>query len=48
MLPMPASFVVDPAGAVRYAHVDPDYRYRPEPSDYLPILGELVGTSSSE
>lgn len=30
-LPMPGRFVIDTAGIVRAADVDPDYRYRPEP-----------------
>ncbi len=30
-LPMPGRFVVDAAGIVRTADVDPDYQYRPEP-----------------
>jgi peroxiredoxin len=30
-LPMPGRFVIDRNGIVRAAHVDPDYRYRPEP-----------------
>lgn len=43
-LPIPASFVVDGDGIVRYRSVDPDYRYRPEPSEaYLPVLRELAG-----
>jgi peroxiredoxin len=30
-LPMPGRFVIDPAGIVRAADVDPDYERRPEP-----------------
>ena len=30
-LAMPGRFVIDTAGIVRAADVDPDYRYRPEP-----------------
>jgi peroxiredoxin len=30
-LPMPGRFVIDRAGIVRAADVDPDYRFRPEP-----------------
>ena len=29
-LPVPASFVVDRDGTVRFSHVDPDYTIRPE------------------
>jgi peroxiredoxin len=30
-LPMPGRFVIDPAGIIRAADVDPDYERRPEP-----------------
>jgi peroxiredoxin len=41
-LAMPASFVIDTEGVVRYRYVNPDYRYRPEPSEtYLPTLSAL-------
>jgi len=42
MLAMPASFVIDGEGGVLYRYVNPDYRYRPEPSEaYLPVLEAL-------
>ncbi len=34
-LPMPARFVIDRAGIVRAADVDPDYTVRPEPEKTL-------------
>lgn len=40
-LPMPGRFVVDSAGIVRYASVDPDYTYRPEPEESLKVLQAL-------
>lgn len=41
-LAMPASFVIDGEGIVRYRYVNADYRYRPEPSEaYLPVLESL-------
>lgn len=40
-LPMPARFVIDQLGVVRYAEVNPDYSVRPEPSDLLPVLDAL-------
>jgi peroxiredoxin len=40
-LPMPARFVIDRAGVVRSADVDPDYRYRTEPADTVAVLNAL-------
>lgn len=41
-LAMPASFVIDSDGIVRFRYVNPDYRFRPEPSEaYLPVLAGL-------
>jgi peroxiredoxin len=40
-LPMPATYVIDTAGIIRYAFVDPDYRKRAEPSDVLAALRRL-------
>lgn len=37
-LPMPARFVVDQDGIIRYAEVNPDYTRRPEPEEMLPVL----------
>jgi peroxiredoxin len=37
-LPMPARYVVDPAGVIRYAEVNPDYSVRPDPQDLLAML----------
>lgn len=42
-LPMPARFVIDPAGVVRYAEVNPDYSVRPEPRDLLAVLDDING-----
>ena len=41
-LPIPARFVVDREGRIRYAEADPDYTHRPEPADLLPILEQLA------
>ncbi len=38
---MPARFVIDRAGVIRSADVDPDYTRRSEPSDTLAALREL-------
>jgi peroxiredoxin len=41
-LPIPARFIVDRAGEIRYAEADPDYTHRPEPADLLPVLERLA------
>jgi peroxiredoxin len=40
-LPMPARFVIDRRGVIRYAESDPDYTTRPEPEDTLTALRTL-------
>jgi peroxiredoxin len=40
-LPMPARFVIDRRGIIRYAESDPDYTTRPEPEDTLTALRTL-------
>jgi peroxiredoxin len=40
-LPVPATFVVDREGIVRYAFVETDYRKRAEPSELLRVLAAL-------
>ena len=41
-LPMPARYVVDREGTIRYARVHPDYTTRPEPEDTLEALRALA------
>jgi peroxiredoxin len=41
-LPMPARFVIDRAGIIRAADVDPDYTVRPEPEATVAVLKTLV------
>lgn len=41
MLPIPARFIIDRDGIIRYAEADPDYMMRPEPEDTLRILRGL-------
>jgi peroxiredoxin len=36
-LPIPGTFVIDGSGRIAYAHIDPDYRTRPEPQDIVAI-----------
>jgi peroxiredoxin len=38
LLPIPATFLLDPAGIVRFAFVDPDFRQRAEPATVLAAL----------
>ncbi len=47
-LPMPATFVVDREGIVRWASVDPDYTVRPEPDDVLAAARAASGASSGD
>ncbi len=40
-LPVPATYVIDPKGMIRAAHVDKDYTKRMEPADIVAALREL-------
>jgi peroxiredoxin len=40
-LPVPGTFVIDRAGQIAYAHVDADYRNRPEPQEIVSICRSL-------
>ena len=40
-LPMPARYVIDPEGVVRWADVHADYTTRPEPDETLEAVREL-------
>jgi peroxiredoxin len=41
-LPIPARFVIDGKGVIRDVKADPDYRYRPEPSEVFDIAREVM------
>ena len=41
ILPVPGTFVIDRSGSVAYAHVDADYRTRPEPQEIVAICRAL-------
>jgi peroxiredoxin len=41
-LPMPARFVIDRKGTIRYAQADPDYTVRPEPEETVAFLSGLA------
>jgi peroxiredoxin len=40
-LPVPGTFVIDRSGTIAYAHVDADYRNRPEPQDIVATCRSL-------
>jgi peroxiredoxin len=40
-LPIPARFIIDQDGTIRWAESDPDYTTRPEPEDTLEALRAL-------
>lgn len=40
-LPIPATFVIGEDGTIRYAHVDPDFRLRPEPIDIVAFIAAM-------
>jgi peroxiredoxin len=41
-LPVPATYVVDTDGTIRWAHVNLDYRTRAEPRDIVAALARLA------
>jgi peroxiredoxin len=41
-LPMPARYIIDPQGLIRYARVDPDYTRRPEPAETIEHVRGIV------
>lgn len=44
VLPIPASFVIDPSGIIQFAHVEADYRERAEPADVIAAVRTIQGT----
>ncbi len=41
ILPVPGTFVIDHSGHIAYAHVDADYRNRPEPQEVVAMCQSL-------
>ena len=41
-LPMPARFVIDQEGVIRYAESEPDYRNRPNPDELMDVLKNVI------
>ncbi len=46
-LPLPARFIIDREGIIRYAHYDPDYTVRPEPEETVEALKKLEPASGA-
>lgn len=44
-LPLPARYIIDRTGAVRYARVNADYRFRPDPEETVGALARVVGNA---
>ena len=42
-LPMPARYIIQPGSRIAAAHVDADYRYRPEPAETIALLATVTG-----
>ncbi|MEM1254723.1 MAG: peroxiredoxin-like family protein [Cyanobacteria bacterium P01_H01_bin.21] len=41
-LPLPATYVIEPSGRIRYAFAEADYTQRAEPQDVLAVVKELA------
>ena len=41
-LPIPATYVVDSGGVIRYAYINPDHTYRAEPDEILSTLKDMT------
>jgi peroxiredoxin len=41
VLPVPATFVIDTEGRIRFAHIEADYRERAEPADVITFIESL-------
>ncbi|MDM0066716.1 peroxiredoxin-like family protein [Variovorax sp. J31P207] len=44
VLPVPATYVIDEDGLIRFAHIEEDIRKRAEPDDVLRVIEDLVRT----
>jgi peroxiredoxin len=47
VLPMPARYVIGTDGIIAYAEVNPDYTHRPDPSELLPVLDQLMASKAA-
>lgn len=48
LLPLPATYIVDRAGIIRHAELEPDFKRRMEPKEIIRVLGELVAGNADE
>ncbi len=46
-LPIPATYVVNPAGVIRHAYVNPEFRERMDPADIVSVLEKLAKEKSA-
>ena len=46
-LPMPARYVIEQDGTIVYAEVNPDYTFRPDPEELIPVLLARSGRTAS-
>lgn len=46
-LPIPATYIIDQKGIVRYAFVNPDYKKRANPEEVVMQLGQIVKASNN-
>jgi peroxiredoxin len=42
LLPLPATYIVDRAGIIRHAELDPDFKRRMEPAEIVRLVGDLA------
>jgi peroxiredoxin len=47
-IPIPATFIVDQSGIVRYAFVEPEFVRRAEPDEIIAVLEQLSGDGPTE
>lgn len=45
-LPIPATYIIDQKGIVRYAYINPDYKQRANPDDVVMQLNQIVSASN--
>lgn len=43
VLPVPATYVIDEEGRIRFAHIEEDIRQRAEPGDVIGVIADLFG-----
>ncbi|MND03159.1 hypothetical protein D3C83_228470 [compost metagenome] len=43
LLPHPSVFIIDAAGIIRFAHVNPDYKVRMTPAEIMAAIKAVAG-----